>query len=182
MLLARPLRNVIYSRMLLKYKTRAYTLLELAVVMVLSGILFAMTYQALHFIRSSYSRFSERNSEVVKNKGLFHWLSRDSQKADAMYVSDGEIICDHNSGTVVYKTGVNYLVRHQAGRQDTFKLNKIVLTCYFQNKLIDTKAPTLSDHIEIEGQLENENIVFGIFKPYAADELFRLKLTEVDND
>jgi prepilin-type N-terminal cleavage/methylation domain-containing protein len=174
------LLNVICSRML-QCKTRAYTLLELAVVMVLSGILFAMTYQALHFIQSSYSNFSQRSSQVVKNKGLFHWLNRDARRADAVYVSDGEIICHHQLNTVVYKTGPSYIVRQQAGRNDTFKLKNIVVTFHFENKVIDPKTPMLADHIQIEGQLENENVILGIFKSYAADELFRQKLTIAPN-
>jgi prepilin-type N-terminal cleavage/methylation domain-containing protein len=179
--LGKLLPNVIYLRMPLRYRTRAYTLLELAVVMVLSGILFAMAYQALHFIQSSYSNFSQRNSQVVKNKGLFHWLNRDVRRADAVYVSDAEIICYRQLNTVVYKTGTNYIVRQQAGRDDTFKLKNIVATFYFENKIIEPKTPVLADHLQIEGQLENENVILGVFKSYAADELFRQKLTVVPN-
>lgn len=168
--------------MCLKYKASAYSLMELTVVLVLSGILFAMAYQALHFVQFTYTQFSAKNDNLTKNRMLMSRLKKDCLSADLITATEYEINCIGTGGTIVYKIMPLYIIRQQGATRDTFRLNNAVLRCHFGEQEIISLTPEPVDELSLVAEVQKTSVRFRITKRYGADQLFQQTLLKNSNE
>jgi|GEM_PF-4566446 len=168
--------------MRLNHRVKSYTLMELAVVLVLSGILFLLAFQALQFVQSSYLRFSKKNASLVKVKTLVSQLKKDCSNSESVTAGDQKITCViEKSVDVSYQIAPSFIVRSQGHLQDTFLLENTTMKCYF-NQTEVSKTGSFVDEIVLETIYQKEKLTFSVTKVYGADKLMQIQMVETNGN
>lgn len=164
---------------LINKKIKAFTLLELIVVLILSGVVTLMAYYMLNVTRSYYHKFNEKEQSISTLSKLAMIIDQDFHKANTITGGGSIVSCNFETHEVTYQFLSAYAVRSQSIVQDTFYLtiNDMIL------KRIDER------HTTINGMSENdlvqelqlivglEDSVFLHFKKvYSASTLFQTQL------
>jgi Tfp pilus assembly protein PilE len=115
-----------------KLKVKAFTILEVSITMLITGLLIAITYTSYSIIVKSNLQFNTKNDEMGVLISLDHLLKRDFDKAESIYKNENGIYMKGRSIAVNYEFTPSYIVRHSS-RIDTFKVQTQDIITSFEN-------------------------------------------------
>jgi prepilin-type N-terminal cleavage/methylation domain-containing protein len=148
-----------------------FTVIELLIVMLLSGIVVGITY--LYFTQfQSYLRQTSVRSDQYFSAGQLHMvLQHDMEQAQQVFFSSPDELHLHlNETEIEYVFDAEYIVRKHPVSSDTFQI-----------QILDIKVDEMEDYqdlvktIELETRMNNQDLLrFELYKDYTAKTLFNL--------
>jgi prepilin-type N-terminal cleavage/methylation domain-containing protein len=153
-------------------KLRAYTMMEMIVVMIIGVIVIGIAYKTYDIVfRQLLS--SQRANEKMADLVLLH-TQMVCDFADADYVVsdlDG-FVCHYKTRNVQYALNDEHIIRRDSVRSDTFYLVTENRSYRFQRKVVEGKLK-LIDEFTFMGYLSDSIQFFNYRKQYAADVLMQ---------
>lgn len=152
-------------------KIRAFTILELSVVMAISGIVFAISYSAYNIINRQYSEFKDASEKIMDVSTLNAVLTKDFFEAKEIRKNGKELLIKLMGGSeVIYRFESDALIRKVNDVNDTFENSGNVKTSFFGKE--QTENNGLIDEFYCE--MGDKAFPLHIKKYYAADILIEL--------
>ena len=152
-------------------KIKAFTIIELVVVMILTAIIVGIVYSAYSIVGnqySSYKKISVQNSRVALLSML---LSKDFTTAH--YIKNGNeelFFYDKEDNIIRYGFDENYITRSGNSITDTFPVNTLNIEMKFLNQ--EQIIPNgLVDELYFESLIFKKQQLFHFKKQYGADVL-----------
>ncbi|MGM9475206.1 hypothetical protein ACS5PU_02205 [Pedobacter sp. GSP4] len=156
-----------------KNRINAYTLMEVAVAMLLAAICISICYSAYSLIGSYFGDFELRNKNAQDILTLETTLARDLDKGHYIVRTDDGIAVKQDSLTISYRFNGAKIVRDALGlRTDSFDL--AATEAYFRFEGSAAALGDTVDHINLVLQLEKgARIPLVLKKNYSSQDLFR---------
>ena len=108
------------NRVQLNQKVKAFTIIEMTVVMLLSTVVISMAYFAFELLSKRYLKYKAQTEVYYKLTLLDQLLSKDFFLADSIK-TDGEMLHTFQGNTICkYEFSQKYVVRQAASQTDTF--------------------------------------------------------------
>lgn len=154
-----------------KTAIKSFTLFEIVLAMMLSGIVIGMAYTAFTLftkIYGSYYHNATSHSELM----VFRKMARDDfMEKSVITLSDSLVIIGDfpDSSQIRYMLTRDLLVRHKNNAVDTFKLKNLTCNASFEGNEI---SKGIVDLVVLRFQYRGSPIVISLRKEYAAKELF----------
>ena len=152
-------------------KVKAFTIIEVTIAMLITGLLIAITYTSYSIIVKSYQAFSTKHEDLVVLNNIDHLLKRDFFKAEIIYKTNDGIELKQNNVIIAYEFKPDYVVRHTV-RIDTFKVQTQALITTFENLPIndvqDTEEQNWIDGLSFMLVYKNEQIPYIYHKMYSS--------------
>jgi type II secretory pathway pseudopilin PulG len=102
----------------------AFTLLELLVGMIVSGLVLAATFSAYRIVTRQYAQYCKTTESTVGLSGFLSQLERDVANATEAYaLFENAVQLVHATRTVDYRFSENYVLRSSAAHIDTFHVS-----------------------------------------------------------
>jgi len=124
-----------------KQKVKAFTILEVTITMLITGLLIGITYTSYSIVVQSYKAFSVKNDEIAVLVTLDHLLKRDFDKAEIIYKTQDGLMFKQDNQIVNYEFMPDYILRSSA-RIDTFKVQTQAIITTFVNMPINEVQET----------------------------------------
>lgn len=155
-------------------KIKAFTLVELAVVMLISIILFGIAYFSWQIIEQRFISYTDSSIELENIATFKLQIEQDFKKSTQIIAgpnSKGILVrCENDSTRIEYLFTIENILRTQATRVDTFKIISNNLKMYLLNEEI-LKLPAIIDEITFSATYNNELLHFNSSKKYSASDL-----------
>jgi len=110
-------------------KIKAYTISELTIALVVTGIVISIAGSVLFLIKKQYDNYEEKNKAVYQLNLLEYLLEKDFAKADSIFWKEEEVTLFQQIDKIKYRFEYEYIIRDQKIVSDTF---------YFQADDINT--------------------------------------------
>lgn len=152
-------------------KLAAFTMIELIVVMVLSGIIFSMALLVLDIVGQQASHQEEQHQEVLKIEQLQLLLSKDAYASTAIWAEQEQVFFEYDGYTIKYQFEEKMTCRsilQEPIHTDTFWLPKLALAIQWQQQPITTGRV---DALTLESQFFGQAYTIYIQKHYASKTL-----------
>jgi prepilin-type N-terminal cleavage/methylation domain-containing protein len=159
---------------MLNHKLKAFTIMEVTIALLVSGILIAIVYVAFAVVNNSYHAFVLKNVESADLAQLDLLLSRDFRRADLIEKTDSGLFFKNNNGGIRYVLNSDYIVRTN-GITDTFKFKTTRTNMLFEQQPVETGPDALNsrvDELELDLLLHNDKMTFHYYKQYSSANLF----------
>lgn len=101
-------------------KLKAFTLIELIVVMMLFGIIMTIAYNSLLMVQQLYRQYEIKKSAQLELEEFIFYVNKDFKEAIAIKEYQDELTLIHVQDTVLYHWDNAGVTRLQAMRIDTF--------------------------------------------------------------
>jgi prepilin-type N-terminal cleavage/methylation domain-containing protein len=151
-------------------KLNAYTLTELVVAMLISGIVVSITYTCFGLLSGQFRAF-KRNAETVNQLVLLDaLLTRDVNACDYLVRTQTGIACHYAARTIAYTFGDGYVCRRDGAVTDTLAFAPSRLETEFR-RLPEGLPGNLIDRVAFRGLSGEDEHVFLYRKHYGADRL-----------
>src|ERR1044072_3609062 len=111
---------------LLNHKVASFSLVEMLVVLVLSGISIGIIYFAYYTLSTYQITLSRKYNDLNDRNTLYFSLKKDIERSQQVTVfgeSDLYCLSPHENLTIQYSFSSTYSIRRQAGRVDTFHIS-----------------------------------------------------------
>jgi hypothetical protein len=155
----------------MKGKLKAYTLLELTIAMLLTGLVISITYASYNLIVKSHLSFSKKNNELTVLTTLDYLLKKDIAQAVLITKTATGIILIKRDVRVHYQFQPDFIVRVTT-RSDTFKVKTDDIIATFEGTPVnDNPEPQKLDHIDelqFNVHFHQEKIPYIYHKVYSA--------------
>ncbi|MHB8208036.1 PulJ/GspJ family protein [Mucilaginibacter sp.] len=155
-------------------RVKAFTIMEITVVMLISAIVIGIAYTAFNIIGQSYRSFQHKNEELAVLIRLDELLRKDFSRADTISKTAGGIFVKTGTDSVTYAFEPDFTVRTST-IIDTFKLNVQDVTASFETSPITTIDPVSEqnriDELDFSILFENEKIPYTYYKQYSSANL-----------
>ncbi len=153
-------------------KIPAFTIMELAIAMLLSAIVISLAYTGYSLLLRQYEQHSRSTSADSELIFFDHTFRQDIAAAEAVLYDDQSIICYSEEGVITYTRAEDSLmIRHGAGN-DTLRIGMRNMQVFFRGA-IQSIPGLFCDDIQVEVQLQGETLYLRYRKEYAADILIR---------
>ncbi|PTQ92441.1 pilin/secretion family protein with methylation motif [Mucilaginibacter yixingensis] len=126
-------------------KTKAFTLMEMGIAMLISAIVIGMAYTIYQIAIGSFSGFLQKNKTTENLLLLDELLAKDFNRASGVFQTDSGITLVKDSAKVNYAFIADGIIR-RAAITDTFKFNHTVPSLLFEGQPIDQQATEAEDH------------------------------------
>ena len=155
------------------HRTNAFTLQELLIVMILSGILLSTAYYGLRVVQQYHYRFDQRNAVNLQYQTLQSLLQRDVDRATYVMKEGEAIVCYRGNEAIYYEFTHEAVVRKQGGLTEAFTGPAQDMRCYFLKDEVILNHQPISElaFTILSGE---ERLPFRVHKTYAADQLIQL--------
>ena len=152
-------------------KIRAFTIIELVVVMILSGIIIGIVYSAYQIVSSQYENYRKANNQNTSMAVLTLLLNRDFSTAYSIK-KEGERISffDQENKVCSYAFAEDFIIRSTNAVEDTFHIHTFNIEVLFLNQP-QSSYTGLIDEVYFESMIFEEQQLFRFKKQYAADVL-----------
>lgn len=164
---------------------KAFTLIELIVVLLLSVIVFQIGYLSFRILSQQFLSFEKKSDVILEASSLQNLLIKDFESSNVVKVleqnsSNTKIACVFDEYKIVYVFGSDQIKRIQGYRIDSFNLiaTHVSLKLMGINK-IDQLG--LIDEINFSAQLNSEEVIFTGFKQYGAEDLINDENNDLDH-
>ncbi len=150
---------------------KAFTLVELLVAMIITGIVVGITYQVYIMANrqfNSYKSGNEKLSQIIVFKGLLHTDFFQSSSVSKSLEKGIEVV--YSDKKILYEWNDKYLLRNDNGLRDTFFINIRSSEMKFHN-FIQMKTNGLLDELVLVFEETGSEHSFCFFKKYSADVL-----------
>jgi len=147
---------------------RAFTIMELAVAMVISGIVVGFCYYAFLFVRRQSARYGEKSRVMNEYYLLSTAMEKDAARADRITdTADGHGVTFMNAGGVVeYLFGDGVVVREGGGPPDTFRIKAAIDSVRYLNDSL-----RLVGTVFLRAEMEAGEVDFFVNKEYSAQQV-----------
>lgn len=151
-------------------KLKAFTLVELAITMIITGIVIAFTIASFQIITKLHLRYQEKIETINQFEKLRYLLAKDNFESKKIIKENNGFSFFKDSSIIHYLISKDNLIRIQSVRKDTFTLKDLMLESFYKEQLVlpEEKIDLLKLNFE-----EEKSII--INKEYAAKELMTSK-------
>lgn len=158
------------------HKIKAFTLLEVAITMLISAVLLGITYTSYSIVVKSYRSFTAKNDNIAVLIGLDHVLRRDFAKATVVIKDTDGIELQSDQQSIKYTFNPDFIIRSTT-RQDTFKVQTQDILTSFENTPLnnvqDTPEQNRLDELSFTLLFQNEKIPYHYRKLYSSENLIQ---------
>lgn len=159
-------------------KIAAFTLIELVVVMVLSGIIISLAFIVVNQVQQLYSSYENDTNNALKTGDFDTVFRRDFEQYDWINQSDEQLIFNQKNNkerTLFYTFEEGNIIRQTPLFSDTFEINLISMNAFFEGEAIyegwvDSCSLLLGDAENINQQLH-----FNLKKTYSSEDLWKFE-------
>lgn len=113
-------RKLIEKQKLRKSSLPGFTLLELMVGMIISSIVIAAAFSALHIISQQHKLYRDRHDASTEASFFCSQLRNDFVKASSSDLNNQLLILQSTSNTITYKNTPPFVTRNNGIQTDTF--------------------------------------------------------------
>jgi len=156
-------------------RLKAFTMVELLVVMVLSGILVGLAFLMFQIIQQQFVTYQTSGNSALTSDNIQRLIQYDFQYADLVKTNNNQLICQHTDRTIHYLFEEQNIIRWLENRdlpEDTFKINTKDLTCFFNNKPIENGVV---NKCSVNIRYSNSWLTIHQHKTYSAQQLMSLQ-------
>ena len=159
-----------------KHNVKAFTLLEVAITMLITALLIGIAYTSYGIIVKSYRSFVTKNDDMQELVSLDHALARDVDKAEIITKDNDGIILKNAQTSIKYSFSPNLIIRESL-RADTFNVQVQDLQTSFEHSRImeveETEEQNRIDELSFTLLFQNEKIPYHYGKRYSAANLIQ---------
>lgn len=128
---------------------KAFTLLELLVGMILSGIVLTATFTAYRLVTHQYETYCDKSRSIAEISFFSSRLEADFANANELtFIAENKIQLQAEKRLTQYRFSEKYILRDDPGRTDTFYVSVSSTTAYHRSEKIST-ANSLLDELHI---------------------------------
>lgn len=153
-----------------KNRIRAFTVIEVMIVTLISAIVITIAYKGNEIFQYMYQSFRTKEGQISNLVFLNRILQTDINAADAIYTSEDGFNCLQKKEEIHYTFTNDYILRDYLV-QDTFYITNYAVRYTFEGK--EALEDDLIDHISFIGSLNGDSLYFDYRKQYAADVLMQ---------
>ena len=153
----------------------AFTLIELLIVMVISGILLGIAFLMFQITQHQFVKFEENGNSALVMDNFNRLFHHDLETADFWQIQGQEVVCITKKNTIYYNFNTNSIVRsfsNSSINSDTFSIVAKDLSCYFNRQAISNG---IVDECSIKLLFGKEWIPRQHVKKYSAQQLINFK-------
>lgn len=151
-------------------KVKAFTLFEVTISMLITGLIIGITYAAYQIISVNYSAYIAKQHNISNLNSLDNILKRDVLFCDLIVKSEDKITLLSSGISVSYEFSDSLIQRTSTVKTiDSFHLNIDSLRFNVIGVTVDNED--IIDEIFINGNTGKKNIVLGFKKKYSAEQL-----------
>jgi len=155
-------------------RVKAFTIMEISIVMLISAIVIGIAYTAFNIINQSYSSFQHKNEDIAVLVRLDELLRKDFSRANTISRTTNGIFVKTGIDSVTYEFEPDFTVRIST-IIDTFKLNVQDVVTTFETSPITAISPVTEqnriDELNFSILFENEKIPYYYHKQYSSSNL-----------
>ncbi|HET6243888.1 MAG: prepilin-type N-terminal cleavage/methylation domain-containing protein [Bacteroidetes bacterium] len=151
-------------------KVKAFTIIELVVVMILTSIVVGIVYSSYSIVGNQFYMYKKtgiQNSQVALLKML---LNKDFTTSQTIKKGNNELFFYQENNLILYGFGENFITRNSNAVKDTFAISPINIDTRFLNQVI-LNNNDIVDELYFEAEIFKQQQVFQFKKQYAADVL-----------
>jgi len=159
---------------LFSHKVSSFSLAEMLVVLVLSGIVLGSIYFAYYTV-STYQINLGKRIKTQNDLGLlFYTLKKDIDRSDSVQTIDTQTLCcyDHERGKIEYTFSGPFSTRRQFERIDTFVCRIQSPIFKFLGKIVQEKA--MIDEVYLTEDASESPFEIKLYKMYDAASLIEI--------
>lgn len=141
---------------------KAFTLLELLVGMILSGIVLTATFTSYKIITSQYNNYRDRSKSVTELSFFTSQLEADFSNAKTVLrISENEIELTSTEHILKYRFTGKYVLRNDLTRIDSFNVAITRLECFKKAEPVTTENAEADEiHLQINIDEKNEEKIY----------------------
>jgi hypothetical protein len=169
-----PRCKKLYAEIMTSAKLKAFTIMEVTIVMLVSAIVIAITYTAFSIVNRSLRAFNRQHQDMAIVLQLDRVLRIDIDRAELMLRDTDGVILKNSSRTIKYQFVSDYVLRKELSI-DTFKVKIDSISTTFENKQVNVteerQDESRVDELDVNIHLQNENIPYYYHKQYSSENL-----------
>ncbi|MEM8909620.1 MAG: hypothetical protein AAGD05_17360 [Bacteroidota bacterium] len=153
---------------------KAFTILELLVVVLLTSLIVLMAMSILQIIQQQYTDFEAEHRDALSLNEFQVLLRTDFIQSDYVQMDDYHLAIQYPTHQVHYQMAPDFIIRtimHQYERRDTFLLQVEQLTASFQGQ---PQTNGWLDFLSMTLVVEGERLPLAFRKQYSALDLMKL--------
>jgi Tfp pilus assembly protein PilE len=159
---------------MMKQKVKAFTIMEVTITMLITGLIIGITYTSYSIVIKSYQSFTTKNENMAVLVSLDHVLKRDFERADSIFKDSAGITLKRDNIAIKYVFMPDFVVRNSV-RTDTFKVQtQDVMTTFENVPIIEIQATSEQnriDGLDFTLVFQNEKIPYHYRKLYSSENL-----------
>lgn len=149
---------------------KAFSLVELIVVMLLTTVVVSLSYLVFDVISSSLFTFRADQYTIQEYQSFNSTLFEDVNTCQRLVSSREGVKCEFESKEVIYQFYQDYVLRKQEEWLDTIHVSVTSFQGSWQGKSV-TNEKELLDELVVETVCREEQIPIVLLKQYGADQL-----------
>jgi Tfp pilus assembly protein PilE len=161
---------------MMKQKVKAFTIMEVTITMLITGLIIGITYTSYSIVIKSYHSFTTKNDSMAVLVSLDHVLKRDFDRADSILKDSAGITVKKNDMSIKYVFMPDFIVRNSL-KTDTFKVQtQEVMTSFDNIPIIEMQATAEQnriDGLDFTLVFQNEKIPYHYRKLYSSENLIQ---------
>jgi type II secretory pathway pseudopilin PulG len=154
----------------------AFTILELVLAMLITGLLIGMAFSVVTMIIGIHRDFNEKNEAMAKVLLLDRLLKKDFRQAKVIQMKGEQILFVRAADTVIYQMTAVEVLRKQQALTDTLAIKVNDLRLYFDKHEVinysDGTEEKMIDGLGFRLLLKTKELQFNYQKMYSAQDLF----------
>jgi hypothetical protein len=139
---------------------KAFTILELLIGMILSGIVLTATFTAYRITTQQYKSYSEKSVTITEVSFLVSTLGTDFEKAKTIIRSfENNIVLQSENSMLEYRFSEKYVLRNNFLRCDTFHVAVTSIETFIRSVKVnpgETEIDELHLLLDVEGKKEEK--------------------------
>lgn len=155
-------------------RLRAFTLVELLVVMVLSSIFVALAFTMFQIIQQQFVAYGTSGKIALETDNIQRLLHYDFKYAEKIETEPRQLICQHQGYTIHYLFDDNHLIRwkENSNGRDTFNIKTKHLNCFLMGQPVTN---SFTDACSITIRYGNDWVTIQPAKTYSAQQLMKIQ-------
>jgi prepilin-type N-terminal cleavage/methylation domain-containing protein len=154
-------------------KLRAFTIIELIIVMLISSVVITIAYTGLGVFYRQYTQFKHTQEAVSQTLLLDRLLTLDFSNCNYVEKKEGGITCVYADKEIAYQLTDEYILRTEKQTADTFFMPNLRYQTFFLQEEV-YMAEKMIDELGIDYLHSEENLHVSYTKKYAADALLNV--------
>lgn len=151
-------------------KLKAYTIMEMTVVMFISAIVMSIAFKSYYLLSSSFVDFKRRYQRVGEVAMLDRLITLDFVRSREVVKTDEGFDCVFEENKINYVLFPEFILRNQMGVEDTFFVNPESIQYKFLDEVVEEEGKIMNELI-FENMVEGETQYFQYKKEYGSDKL-----------
>jgi hypothetical protein len=161
-----------------KWRVKAFTIMEVSVVMLIAGLVIGMTYTIYSIVVRSYQGYNKKHTDMAVLIRLDELIKKDFWRAERVLANRNHLIIEKAHEIVEYEIEPDYVVR-SAGIIDTFKIKTENVVINFEGEAITETSSfeenQIIDELQLNAIFEGKSFSYHYQKQYSAVSLFKTK-------